>query len=95
MFTMLFLSKYGKRPLHFFGIVGGIFFFFGILILIYLSIIHFQGHAIGRRPLLFLGMLLIIAGLQVWFTGFLADLIINISHKKNKEFFLKYSTEEA
>jgi len=94
MFTMLFLSKYGKRPLHFFGIVGGIFFFFGILILIYLSIIHFQGHAIGRRPLLFLGMLLIIAGLQVWFTGFLADLIINISHKKNKEFFLKYSTEE-
>ena len=95
MFTMLFLSKYGKRPLHFFGIVGGIFFFFGISISIYLSIVHFQGHAIGRRPLLFLGMLLITAGLQVWFTGFLADLIINISHKKNKEFFLKYSTEEA
>lgn len=94
MFTMLFLSKYGRRPLHFFGIVGCIFFFFGILISIYLSIIHFQGHAIGRRPLLFLGMLLIIAGLQVWFTGFLADLIINISSKQPKNFTLKYSSPD-
>jgi len=94
MFTMLFLTKYSKKPLHFFGAVGAIFLFFGISISIYLTIIHFQGEAIGRRPLLFLGMLLIIASLQVLFTGFLADLIINISHKKNKEFFLRYSTKE-
>lgn len=94
MFTILFLTKYGRKPLHFFATVGGIFLFFGILILIYLSIIHFQGHAIGRRPLLFLGMLLIISGLQVLFTGFLADLIINISHKQDKEFLLKYSSIE-
>lgn len=94
MFTMLFLTKYGRKPLHFFATVGGIFLLFGILILIYLSIIHFQGHAIGRRPLLFLGMLLIISGLQVLFTGFLADLIINISHKQDKEFLLKYSSIE-
>jgi glycosyltransferase involved in cell wall biosynthesis len=94
MFTMLFLNKYSKRPLHFFGTVGAIFLFFGILISIYLTIIHFQGYAIGEGPLLFLGVLLIISGFQILFTGFLADLIINISYRKNKEFFLRYSTEE-
>lgn len=93
MFTILFLTKYGRKPLHFFATVGGIFLFFGILILIYLSIIHFQGHAIGRRPLLFLGMLLIISGLQVLFTGFLADLIINVSSKQQRDSTIKYSSE--
>jgi glycosyltransferase involved in cell wall biosynthesis len=94
MFTMLFLSKYSKRPMHFFGIVGGTFVLVGIILLGYLSYLHFQGIAIGDRPLLFLGMLLVISGFQLFFTGFLADLIINISHKENREFFLKFSTEE-
>ena len=93
IFTMLFLTRYSKRPLHFFGAIGGIFLLIGILISIYLTIVHFQGYAIGRRPLLFLGMLLIIAGFQVLFTGFLADLIINISQKQKREFNLRYSTE--
>lgn len=95
MFTMLFLTKYGKKPLHFFGAVGAIFLLVGIAILIYLTILHFQGYAISRRPLLFLGMLLIITSLQVLFTGFLADLIINISSKREKVFTLKYSSPEA
>lgn len=94
MFTMLFLSKYSKRPLHFFGVVGMILFFLGILIFIYLSIIHFQGHAIGRRPLLFLGMILILSGFQIFFTGFLAELIINITNGKSKRYSLKYSSEK-
>jgi len=94
MFTMLFLNKYSKRPLHFFGAVGAIFLFFGVLISIYLTILHFQGYAIGRRPLLFLGMLLIIASLQVLFTGFLADLIIHTFPKQQKDYILKYSSED-
>jgi glycosyltransferase involved in cell wall biosynthesis len=94
MFTMLFLNKYSKRPLHFFGAVGAIFLFFGVSISIYLTILHFQGYAIGRRPLLFLGMLLIIASLQVLFTGFLADLIIHTSPKQQKDYILKYSSED-
>lgn len=82
MFTIIFLVKYGKRPLHFFGIAGGILAFFGILILSYLTILRFTGESIGRRPLLFFGMLLLLAGFQIFFTGFLADLMINISHSK-------------
>lgn len=94
MFTMIFLTRYSSRPLHFFGVVGGILFVIGIIILGYLSFIWFQGQSIGRRPLLFLGMLLVLSGFQVFFTGFLADLIINLSQKKRTEPLLKYSSDK-
>lgn len=93
MFTMLFLSKYGKRPLHFFGAVGSFILLLGILILLYLAIIHAQGQAIATRPLFFFGMILLLSGVQVIFTGFLADLIINVSQKSAKEIPLRYSSE--
>ncbi len=81
MFTILFLSRYAERPLHFFGAVGGLLSAIGIIVLIYLTILHFQGHTIGNRPLLTFGILLVLAGMQVFFTGFLADLILHISEK--------------
>lgn len=94
IFTMLFLSKYSSRPLHFFGAAGGILLLTGVIILGYLSLIWLGGESIGRRPLLFLGMLLVLAGLQVFFTGFLADLIINLTRRKDKaEHVLKYASD--
>lgn len=78
IFTMIFLSRYSQRPLHFFGTIGGALFLTGLITLSYLSILHFLGESIGRRPLLFLGMLLVISGFQLFFTGFLADLITNL-----------------
>ncbi len=97
--TMLFITKYSKRPLHFFGMVGGILFSLGILVLLYLTGVHFSGHSIGTRPLFFLGILLLLAGLQVLITGFLADLIINISHtprsiEERMHFHLKYRSDK-
>jgi glycosyltransferase involved in cell wall biosynthesis len=96
MFTILFLSKYAKRPLHFFGFVGGIVSAIGFFILLYLTVIHFMGQSIGERPLLIFGMLLVLAGLQVLFTGLLADLILHISQKDhqgvNLEDGFKYKT---
>lgn len=93
MLTMFFLIKYSLRPLHFFGPAGLTLFLFGIVILIYLTILKLRGEGIGDRPLLFLGILLLLSGLQVLFTGFLADLLINTSHKKGREIPLKYLTE--
>ncbi|GDX61851.1 dolichol-phosphate mannosyltransferase [Candidatus Levyibacteriota bacterium] len=97
IFTMFFIGKYAKRPLHFFGGLGSLFFILGIIILSYLSVIHFQGETIGSRPLLFLGMLLILSGFQILFTGFIADLINNIFQKsgvKEIQSSLKYSNEK-
>ncbi len=97
MFTILFLTKYAKRPLHFFGLVGGIVGVIGFFILLYLTIVHFLGQSIGTRPLLTFGMLLVLAGLQILFAGFTADLIINLSEKgktsKTLDDIIKYKSE--
>ena len=96
MMTMLFLSKYGKRPLHFFGFVGAFLFALGILISIYLSILHFQGETIGNRPLLLLGIVLIISGIQVGLSGLIADLVLNTSAKSSNisEISLRYTSKD-
>lgn len=96
MMTMLFLSKYGKRPLHFFGFVGAFLFVLGLLISIYLSILHFQGETIGDRPLLLLGIVLIISGIQVGLSGLIADLVLNTSAKSSNtsEISLRYTSKE-
>jgi glycosyltransferase involved in cell wall biosynthesis len=96
LFTMFFLAKYRTRPMHFFGFIGGGSAFIGFLILAYLTVLRFMGHQIGDRPLLFFGILLFIAGLQIFFTGFLADLMTNIlqGSKKSTDPLLKYSSED-
>ncbi len=96
MFTMIFLSKFGKKPMHFFGFIGGGAAFIGLVILSYLIVLWFSGETIGDRPLLLFGILLFIAGLQIFFTGFIADLVINISQNRSdyeKSFPLKFSSE--
>ena len=97
MFTMLFLTKYGKRPLHFFSLIGFLFTLIGFSFISYLTFIHFAfNESVGQRPLLFMGMLFVISGFQVFFTGFLSDLIINRSEKRtiNDESILKYSNDK-
>lgn len=100
LFTMIFLVKYSNRPLHFFGNLGGLFLLIGLLILTELTIEHYFFHvAVGRRPLLLIGSLFVISGFQIFFTGFLADLMINISYSSPGEannphnFPLKYSSD--
>lgn len=101
MFTMIFLVKYSKRPLHFFGVVGGLLFLVGLIIFAYLGVWWLLGHSIGTRPLFFTSILLILGGLQIFFTGFLADLMINISHspkmldEENLHFPIKYSSDKS
>lgn len=94
IFTMLFLAKYKTKPLHFFGTAGGIMFVIGFVIFSYLSLIWLSGESIGTRPLLLLSVLLMIAGLQVLFTGFIAELIISISSKNEIHFPLKFTTDK-
>ena len=101
LFTVLFLLKFGKRPLHFFGFIGIVLILIGVIILSYLTFIHYAyGQRVGTRPILFIGILFTISGLQSFFTGFLADLLINLSHTNRpqtnytQQFPLKYYTEK-
>jgi glycosyltransferase involved in cell wall biosynthesis len=75
--TVAFLGRFQHRPLHLFGTIGGLFMLGGIGAAIYLTVLHFQGQAIGQRPLLTFSVLAIVAGLQFFFTGFLAELIVS------------------
>ena len=81
LLTILFLGKYFVRPLHFFGLFGLINLIFGLLINLSLTIGWFAGIPIGNRPILFLGVLLIIIGIQFISLGLLGELIIKSNSK--------------
>lgn len=78
--TVLFFMKYGKRPLHLFGFIGCLISSVGFLALFYLAVLHFLGQHIGERPLLAFGETMVIAGLQIIFTGIIADMITKYNH---------------
>ncbi len=73
--TVSFLTRFTRRPLHFFGWLGIISFSVGFLIDLYLVIVKLMGNLIGDRPLLMLGTLLIIIGVQFVSFGLLAEMI--------------------
>ncbi len=76
--TVLFLRRYVTRPLHLFGMVGGVLFAGGFGIGVYLTIIKIMGGAIGRRPLLTLGILLMVVGVQFVSFGLLGEMVANL-----------------
>ncbi len=80
--TVQFLHKYSFRPLHFFGGIGTLLTFVGIVISIYLTVLRFMGESIGRRPLLLLGVLLIVVGFQFVSLGLLGEMTLRFAGRK-------------
>jgi len=77
MVTLILIRRFIDRPMHFFGIIGTVSSLIGTFILIYLAYIKlFSGTAIGNRPLLILGVLLVVVGVQLFSSGFLGELLI-------------------
>ena len=87
LFTILFLTKYLKKPLHFFGTLGILIFIIGFIINVYLSVLWFSGLVIGNRPLLILGTLMMIVGMQFVSTGLLGAIIAHFQSKLTKQSF--------
>ncbi len=85
LLTVIFISKFGKRPMHLFGMLGALFFLIGVLILVYLSIakLVYKEYGITDRPLFYLGILALITGTQLFVTGFLAELITRNAPDRN------------
>ncbi|MCR4312912.1 MAG: glycosyltransferase [Candidatus Roizmanbacteria bacterium] len=82
--TAYFLFKFSEKPLHFFGIIGAILFLVGFLVSLYLAIERiFFGVLLYQRPLLQLGILLIIIGIQVVMTGIIGELVVFLNKKTN------------
>ena len=77
MTTAYFVFLFADRPLHFFGSVGGVLFTIGFLISLYLTVERlFFNVLLYQRPLLQLGIVLIIVGIQIGMTGLIGELIV-------------------
>ncbi len=80
LITVVFTTRYIKRPMHLFGFFGAIAFFIGFIINGYLTYQWcVNGTSLSNRPLLFLGMLLIIVGIQFFSTGLLGEIMVHNS----------------
>jgi glycosyltransferase involved in cell wall biosynthesis len=77
LLTVLFLGRYQHRPQHLFGGIGTLMILVGAVVDAYLVVLKILGQAIGQRPLLVLGTLLIIVGIQLLSVGLLSELIAN------------------
>jgi glycosyltransferase involved in cell wall biosynthesis len=90
IFSIFFLVKFTKKPLRFFGILGSSVFAVGFLVLAYLLFTKvFQGVPLADRPIMLLGTLLVVLGVQVFAIGLLGEIIIFTHAKDIKEYSIE------
>jgi dolichol-phosphate mannosyltransferase len=85
LLTVSFIGRYRYRPLHLFGGLGLVLGMIGIAVLVYLTIMKALGHAIGERPLLTLGVLLVVVGLQFFSLGLISEMITSHHEERAQE----------
>jgi hypothetical protein len=86
LMSIIFVSRFGKRPMHLFGVLGFLSFLAGFTIALYLAIAKFafEQYKMTERPLFYFGMLFMIMGTQLFLTGFIAELVSRNSADRNK-----------
>ncbi|MBN9299566.1 MAG: glycosyltransferase family 2 protein [Filimonas sp.] len=72
--TMVFFRRYSQKPMHLFGTIGFFCVFLGIIINLYLLVIKLMGHDIWGKPLLILGLILLLGGIQLITIGIIAEI---------------------
>lgn len=85
LLLMIFFQKYFRRPIHLFGPIGIISFLIGVAINIYLLIVKIMGQDIWGRPLLILGVSLVLAGIQFLTFGLIAELIMRTYYESQNK----------
>jgi glycosyltransferase involved in cell wall biosynthesis len=90
LLTVLFTTRFFRRPLHFFGFAGIFFFLAGFIIDLYLVILKFvDGMSLGNRPLFVGGILLIIVGVQFVSVGLLGEMISKARQTSEQEYSIR------
>jgi glycosyltransferase involved in cell wall biosynthesis len=85
LLSIMFMGKFGKRPMHFFGVWGTFIMLSGILVLLWLSgqKVFFDAVGIANRPAFYLGILMVIVGVQLFIAGFLGELVSRNAPERN------------
>ncbi len=81
--TMVFFRRFSQKPMHLFGTMGFICLILGILINLYLLILKITGHDIWGKPLLILGLILLLGGIQLITIGILAEINIRTYYESS------------
>lgn len=95
LLTVLFLNRYSYRPLHFFGGIGTFLTVAGLGISVYMTVLWFGGQSIGRRPLLLLGILLLVVGVQFISLGLLGEMLLKLSGRRSLNILEKTGSQQA
>jgi len=82
LLTIIMLTKYPEKPLHFFGLMGTLLSVAGLAINVYMAVLRISGKWISNRPILLLGILLLILGIQFIFFGLMGELIVFSAQKE-------------
>ncbi len=84
LISINFVSRFSQRPMHFFGTLGSILFLVGLIIASYLAYAKFfmAVYKMTERPLFYFGLLSMILGVQLFLTGFLAEMISRLAREK-------------
>ena len=85
LLSVTFMGRYRYRPLHLFGGIGVLMGAIGFIVLTYLTVIWFWGAGIGTRPLLTLGVLLLVVGIQFVSLGLISELITSQHEERVSE----------
>jgi hypothetical protein len=83
--TLTFVGRFSKRPMHFFGLYGTIFFIIGFFISLYLiveKIIH-KDYGLTNKPLFYIALAVMIIGMQLFLTGFISELVVRNAADRN------------
>ncbi len=92
LLSVSFMTRFAKRPMHIFGGLGVLSFTVGFIITVYLTIAKFafEVYRMTERPLFYIGLLAIIIGVQLFLTGFLAELVSRSASDRNNYLISKY-----
>lgn len=83
--TISFLNKFGKRPMHFFGLYGTLCFLIGLGISVYLALSKLvdRNFSLTNKPAFYFGLTVMVIGIQLFLSGFVAELVIRNSSERN------------
>jgi glycosyltransferase involved in cell wall biosynthesis len=95
LLSITFVSKFGRKPMHLFGLLGSLLFFAGFVIAGYLAFakFFFMEYHMTERPLFYFGILSMVLGTQLFLAGFLGEMISRSSAERNKYLIEKTTNE--
>jgi len=88
LLTVQFVGRFGKKPMHLFGLLGSLIFLIGFLVTIYLIFarLFFEGYSLSNRPPFYIALTCMILGTMFFLTGFIAEIVVRNAPERNHYF---------